>query len=65
MDDAADNPTVIDARLVARVGWKIQFKPFKLLVVQPKISLIQPRSPLGNLESGFIADVKSVSGSEP
>ena len=56
VDDAADHPAVIDARLAARVGWKIKLKPFKLLVVQPKISLIHPRSPLGVLESGFPAN---------
>ena len=45
MDNAADNPQIVDARLATRVGRKMWFKPIKLLVVQPKIPLIHRRSP--------------------
>jgi hypothetical protein len=65
MDDAADDPAIIDARLAPRVGRKVRLEPFKLLVVQPKISLIQPRSPFGDLESDLAALGKSVYGSWP
>ena len=56
MDDAVDYPAIIDARLAARVGWKMRFKTFKPIVVQPKISLILPRSRFADLESDFAAD---------
>jgi hypothetical protein len=65
MDDAAENPTIIDARLAACVGRKMRLKPFKLLVVQPKISLIHQRSPFGDLESDFVTREKPVYGSQP
>ena len=65
MDDAADDPAIIDARLATRVGRKVRLEPFKLLVVQPKISLIQPGPPFGDLESGLAALGKSVYGSWP
>jgi hypothetical protein len=49
----------------SRLIVKIAIKQFKLRVVQPKIPLIHPRSPFGDLESDFAADGKSVYGSQP
>jgi hypothetical protein len=40
-------------------------KPFELLVAQPERTLIQQLSPFGDLESGFPADGKTDSGSQP
>jgi hypothetical protein len=51
VDDAADDTTVVNARLAPRIGWKIRLKPRELRLAQPKMVLIHPPSPFGDLES--------------
>lgn len=51
MDDAADDPAVIDPGLAPRIGGKMRLKPRKLAVVQPETVSIHHRSPFGDLES--------------
>jgi hypothetical protein len=63
VDDAADYTSVIDARLASGIGRKMRFKPTKLSVGEPKITLIHLRSPFQELESEFAAVGNPVYGS--
>ena len=51
MNDATDDPAVVDPWLASRIGWKMRFKPRELAVIQPETVSIHQRSPFGDLES--------------
>ncbi len=46
VDNAADHPAVIDARLAAGIRWQKRLKPRKLIVRQPKAVAIMSPPPL-------------------
>ncbi len=63
MNDAADDPPVVDPGLASRIGWKMRLKPRELAVVQPETVSIHHRSPFGDLESQNASIVNPVYGS--
>lgn len=51
MDDAADHPAIVDARLASRVGRQMRRNLRELRVRQPELVSIHQGSPAGNRES--------------
>ena len=62
MDNAADDPVIIDTRLAASVGWQMRCKPRELIILPEMIS-IHCRSPFDDLESENARFVNPVYGS--
>jgi hypothetical protein len=65
MDDAADHPPIIDARLASRVGRQVRRDPRELPIRQPEMIAIHRRPSSGARESRNDARRKQVNGSEP
>jgi len=65
MHDAADDTAIIDPGLASRISREVRFEPSELLLRQPKISVVQIRSPSGNLESHHLGAVNPFYGSRP
>ena len=51
MNDAADDPAVIDPRLASSIGGKKRLKPRELFIRQPEMIAIHHRSPFEHRES--------------
>ena len=54
MNDAADDPPVVNARLAARVRRQKRLKPRKLIVRKPKIVANYEPSPSGTVNHKFV-----------
>ena len=65
MDDAADDPPIIDARLAACVGRQMRLEPGKLAIAEPEMVSVRRRSPSGDLESRRYPRGNLLYGSQP
>src|SRR4051794_32795839 len=60
MDDAADHPPIIDARLASRVRWQVRYDPRELPIRQPEMIAIHRRLSSGAGESRNVTREKQV-----
>lgn len=63
VNDATDDPSVVDPRFASRVRRKMRLKPRELVVAQPEIISIHQWSPFGDHESRNAPPVNPLYGS--
>jgi len=65
MNNAADDPAVIDTGHSARIARQVRCQPRKLFLIQPEMIAIHDGSPFGDLESRKAPAVNPLYGSGP